>query len=366
MIYLNKIFRSEKMNESIKKHLKNLLLTLGVMSGAFIVSLVLQELLEIKEHITTVFVFGVFIISLLSDGYFWGILAAFISMMAVNFAFAFPYFSFNFTIPENIISAIITIIISIITSALITKLKKWQRLRAEGEREKIRANLLRAISHDLRTPLTAIYGSSEALLENYEGLSDGQKHKLISGIKEDSNWLINMVENLLSVTRIDGGNIELVKTPTALDELVDATLIKFKKRYPEAKIKLELTDEVIIVPMDAMLIGQVLMNILENAVKHGVGADEIRLRTYTKGSMAVFEVSDNGCGIPEDRLGTIFSGSYDGGENGDMKKRTAGIGLSVCATIIKAHGGTITAENLPEGGAKFSFALEKEDYDDQQ
>ena len=85
------------MNESIKKHLKNLLLTLGVMSGAFIVSLVLQELLEIKEHITTVFVFGVFIISLLSDGYFWGILAAFISMMAVNFAFAFPYFSFTRT-----------------------------------------------------------------------------------------------------------------------------------------------------------------------------------------------------------------------------------------------------------------------------
>ena len=356
------------MSESTKKHLKNLLLTLGVMGCAFIVSLILQELLEINEHITTVFVFGVFIISLFSEGYFWGILAAFISMMAVNFAFSFPYFSFNFTIPENIISAIITVIISVMTSALTTKLKIWQQLRAEGEREKIRANLLRAISHDLRTPLTAIYGSSEALLESYEGLSDEQKRKLISGIKEDSHWLIDMVENLLSVTRIDGGKIELVKTPTSLDELIDATLIKFKKRYPDANIKLDLADEVIIVPMDVMLMGQVLMNILENAVKHAVGADEIRLRTYAEGTKAIFQISDNGCGIPEDQLPTIFLGYRKGDEVGDadMRKRSMGIGLSVCATIIKAHGGTITAENLPEGGAKFTFALEKEDYDDQQ
>ena len=356
------------MRERTKNHLKNLFLTLGVMSCAFIVSLVLQELLAINDHITTVFVFGVFIISLFSEGYFWGILAAFISMMAVNFAFSFPYFSFNFTIPENIISAIITIIISVMTSALTTQLKQWQTLRAEGEREKIRANLLRAISHDLRTPLTAIYGSSEALLESYEGLSDGQKRKLISGIKEDSHWLIGMVENLLSVTRIDDGKIELVKTPTSLDELIDATIIKFKKRYPDAKIKLELADEVIIVPMDVMLMGQVLMNILENAVKHAVGADCIRLHTYAKGSQAIFEISDNGCGIPEDRIASVFLGYRHGEEmgNGDMKKRSMGIGLSVCATIIKAHGGTITAENLPEGGAMFRFALEKEDYDDQQ
>ena len=356
------------MSEHNKKHLKNLLLTIGIMSCAFIVSLALQELLAINDHINTVFVFGVFVISLLSEGYFWGILAAFISMMAVNFAFSFPYFSFNFTIPENIISAIITIIISVMTSALTTQLKQWQILRAEGEREKIRANLLRAISHDLRTPLTAIFGSSEALLENYEGLSDEQKHKLVSGIKEDSRWLIDMVENLLSVTRIDGGKIELVKTPTSLDELIDATLIKFKKRYPDANVKLDLADEVIIVPMDAMLMGQVLMNILENAVKHAIGADKILLRTYADGGYAVFEICDNGCGIPNDQIDTIFLGYRHGEEmgNGDMKKRSMGIGLSVCATIIKAHGGTITAENLPEGGAKFTFALEKEDYDDQQ
>ena len=354
------------MQDNVKLHIKNFLLTFGIMGCAFGVSLALQELLGIGDHITTVFVFGVFIISLVSEGYFWGIFSAFISMMAVNFAFSFPYFSFNFTIPENIISAIITIIISVMTSALTTKLKKWQKLRAEGEREKIRANLLRAISHDLRTPLTAIYGSSEALIDSYDSLSEEQRRKLIQGIKEDSHWLIDMVENLLSVTRIDGGKIQLVKTPTSLDELIDAAIIKFRKRYPEANIKLDLTDQVVIIPMDVVLISQVIMNILENAVKHAEGADEILVRTYTEGANAVFEISDNGCGIPADQLEGIFLGYQNGGENGDMKKRTAGIGLSVCSTIIKAHGGTISAENRAEGGATFRFALEKEDYDDQQ
>lgn len=353
------------MKENTKKQLKSLVFTVLVMGLAFGISLALQELLEIKSPITAIFVFGVFIISMITEGYAWGIASAIISVLAVNFAFSFPYFAFNFTMPENIVSALVMIIVSIMTSTLITNLKHWQSLRTEAEREKVRANLLRAISHDLRTPLTSIYGSSEALIENSDALEDEQKNKLIEGIKEDSRWLIDMVENLLSVTRIDEGRINLVKTPTSLDELVDAVIIKFKKRYPDKKITLELPDDVIIIPMDAMLINQVMMNILENSAKHAEGSDDIHLKAYTQNSMAVLEVSDNGCGIAEDKLANIFNGYLATKEIGDMQKRTSGIGLSVCSSIIKAHGGTLTAENKPEGGALFRISLEKEDYNEQ-
>lgn len=352
------------MKENTKKQLKSLVFTVLVMGLAFGISLALQELLEIKSPITAIFVFGVFIISMITEGYAWGIASAIISVLAVNFAFSFPYFAFNFTMPENIVSALVMIIVSIMTSTLITNLKHWQSLRSEAEREKVRANLLRAISHDLRTPLTSIYGSSEALLENSEAIDEEQKNKLVEGIKEDSRWLIDMVENLLSVTRIDGGSIDLITTPTSLDELIDTVILKFKKRYPDKNIILDLTEEVVIIPMDAMLISQVMMNILENSAKHAEGSDDIHLKAYTHNSMAVLEVSDNGCGIAEDKLTDIFKGYFYTEENADMQKRSRGIGLSVCSSIIKAHGGTLTAENKPEGGALFRISLEKEDYNE--
>ena len=139
-----------------KLTLKDVLITVIALVGAFGLSLLFHYTFDVKEHITTIFIFAVFLISLLTDGYFYGVFAAFVGTVAVNYAFTFPYFAFNFTIPENLVSAIIMIVISLMTSALTTKLKKWQTIKAEAEREKMRANLLRAVSHDLRTPLTTI------------------------------------------------------------------------------------------------------------------------------------------------------------------------------------------------------------------
>ena len=173
-----------------------------------------------------------------------------------------------------------------------------------------------------------------------------------------------MVENLLSVTRIDGGSITLITTPTSLDELIDTVILKFKKRYPDKNITLDLTEGVVIIPMDAMLISQVVMNILENSVKHAEGSDTIRLKAYAENDRAIIEISDNGCGIAEDKLSNIFKGNFYTEENADMQKRSRGIGLSVCSSIIKAHGGTLTAENKLEGGALFRISLEKEDYNE--
>ena len=333
---------------------------------AFGLSLLFQYIFDVQEHITTIFVFSVFLVSLMTEGYVYGIVAAFIGTIAVNYAFTFPYFVINFTIPVNLISGIIMIAVAIMTGALTTKLKRHEAMKAEGEKERMRANLLRAVSHDLRTPLTTIYGSSTTLLESSAAMSEEQKTTIVAGIKEDSQWLIRMVENLLSITRIDSGQIKIIKTPTVLEELIDSVILKFKKRYPAQYVEIEIPDDVIIIPMDAILIEQVIVNILENAVQHAEGMTLLTLRVFTLGDNAIFEISDNGCGIPPGRMETLFSGYYaQTSEIADRQKKNAGIGLSVCATIVKAHGGSIKAENSKSGGAIFRFTLDTEGMNDE-
>lgn len=345
----------------LKKNKRDILVVVISLLCAFGLSLLFQYIFDVQEHITTVFVFAVFMISLLTSGYIYGVVGAFIATIAVNYAFTFPYFAFNFTIPVNIISGIIMIAIAVLTSALTTKLKLHEATKAESEKERMRANLLRAVSHDLRTPLTTIYGSSTTLLENGEKITEEQKEKIIIGIKEDSEWLVRMVENLLSITRIDNGQVKIIKTPTVLEELIDSVMLKFKKRYPNQKVEIEIPDDMIIIPMDAILIEQVIVNILENSVQHATGMTRLTLRVLAQGNNAVFEIEDNGCGIDPKRLETLFSGYYvSENEIFDGQKKNAGIGLSVCATIIKAHGGSIEAQNIKTGGSVFRFDLDTE------
>ncbi|MBQ7379832.1 MAG: DUF4118 domain-containing protein [Clostridia bacterium] len=350
------------MKINAKKYLKNIAITALILTASFFVGLLLHEVLAVREHVTTVFVFAVFLISLLTDGYAYGIVSAFLGVLAVNYAFTFPYFAFSYSVPENFVSALIMIVIALMTGALTTRLKEWRQIKIQSEHEIMRANLLRAVSHDLRTPLTTIYGASSAILENYDTINDTQKIRMVTGIREDSQWLIRMVENLLSITRIDSGNVKLIKTPTVPDELIDAVVIKFKKRYPEQQLEIELPEQVVIVPMDPLLIEQVLSNLLENAVQHAKGMTRLVLRVRLIEGKAVFEVEDNGCGIEKDRLDRIFDGYRGGTEQPmDSQPRNAGIGLSVCATIVKAHGGTIEVRSDHKRGTAFSFALDTEE-----
>lgn len=309
-----------------------------------------------------IFMLAVFVTSMYTDGYLWGVLASLASVLAVNFAFFTPYFAFNFTLPENLFSGLVMLAVSIMTSTLTTRVKKQEQLRMETEREKMRANLLRAVSHDLRTPLTSIYGACSTVTENYDSLGKEQALKLLREACEDAQWLNRMVENLLSVTRFDGEQVTVKKTPTVLEELLDTVLVKFKKRCPDVPVQLELPEDFVMIPMDSMLIQQVLMNLLENAVLHAEGMTTLTLRVFTLGSRAVFEVKDDGCGIPKERLRTLFSGTGGPDPNApaDSGKHGMGIGLSVCAAIIKAHGGEIDAESRPGEGTTIRFWLETE------
>ncbi len=340
--------------------LKDFLVTVGLLTLSFLVSLLFQHVFPVEEHVTTVIVFAVFLISLFTSGYLWGIVSALIGALAVHFAFTFPYFTLNLPTPTNLISAAVMLAIALTTGTLTSKLKRQEALRAEGEKERMRANLLRAVSHDLRTPLTAIYGSGSALLEHREQLSEERKIEMLRGIKTESEWLMRMVDNLLSVTRVSGGDVTVIKIPTALEELIDAVLISFRSHYPGYEVDLHLPEEITFIPMDAVLMRQVLSNLLENAVLHATHMTRITLAVTLKDGKAVFAVGDDGCGISPDRLDHLFDGQYDPGEGADSHRRSAGIGLSVCAAIVRAHGGEITAENKKEGGAVFRFALDTE------
>lgn len=233
----------------------------------------------------------------------------------------------------------------------------------ESEKEKMRSNLLRAISHDLRTPLTGILGSSSVILESGDSLDKKTRDQLLSDIKEDSQWLIRMVENLLSVTRINEGTMNVSKSPEAAEEIVAEALSQIRKRFPERKITVKVPDEPLFVPMDGTLIQQVLLNLMENAIKHSAGDSEIDICVKKEGQSAVFEVGDNGKGISEEDFPYLFESYVPDGSKSSDSSRGMGIGLSICMTIIKAHNGIMEAQNRSGGGSVFRFKLPMEDND---
>lgn len=339
--------------------IKNTLLTLGIMCMCVLLSLVLKYVFKDSALISAIFVLGVYLVSVLTQGYSYGIFSALVSVLVINFVFEYPFFAFNFVVAENILSAIILFAVTTLTCGLTAKVRHHETVKAERDKERMRANLLRAVSHDLRTPLTTIYGSSSALLEKYDDFTEKQCKEMIKGISEDSRWLYRMVENLLSITKLDSDNVKIIKTDTVLDELIDSVLVKFAKRYPDKNIDVDIPEDFVSIPMDAILIEQVLLNILENAVQHAKGMTVLSLRVFVISCKVVFEVSDNGCGIAENRLKDIFNGAYTS-DIPDSSKNNAGIGLSVCASIIKAHGGDIKAQNAKGGGSVFRFTLNLE------
>ena len=227
----------------------------------------------------------------------------------------------------------------------------------ETEKEKMRSNLLRAISHDLRTPLTGILGASSAILENRESMDLSTQDKLITNIKEDSQWLIRMVENLLSVTRINEATANVTKTPEAAEEILAAAISRIRKRFPSQKISVSVPEELLMVPMDGTLIEQVIINLMENAIKHSGSDTRISITLKKEKHMAVFEVRDNGEGISKVDFPYLFDSFIPDGKRTSDSSRGMGIGLSICMSIIKAHQGKMEAYNHEEGGAVFSFTL---------
>ena len=337
--------------------------TVLILACAMLLCVVLRQVDDRGDFAAMIFVMAVMVISRLTTGYLFGVAASLISVIGVNYVFTYPYLALNFTLAGYPLTFMTMLVVSICTCAMTNQLRGQERLRAESEKEKMRANLLRAVSHDIRTPLTSIIGSTSAVLDNNDTLPEEDRQLLLDA-RMDAQWLIRVVENMLSVTRMGSERAQIRKELEAAEEILGSAAQIFRKRFPEVEISVKAPEEFLLVPMDPILIEQVLANLLENAVVHGETTTKVGLRVYKEHGAAWFAVRDNGMGIPEKKLPDLFNGSFQpSGDSQQDGKRNMGLGLMVCTAIVRAHGGTIKAKNLPEGGAElvFSLPLDKEE-----
>ena len=276
---------------------------LSMLSFATILCYFLRTIDDSDVYVALIFELTVVLVSRFTDGYLFGLLSSVVGVIGINYIFTFPYYQLNFTISGYPLTFLVMLIVSVVVSTLTTQIKQQEKIRAEAEKEKMRGNLLRAVSHDIRTPLTSIVGGVSTLLDSGDQLDEATRTQLLENIRDESNWLVSVVENLLSVTRMTGEQTKIKK--------------------------------------------------------------EMQLRK--EGENARFEVADNGQGIAREVFPKLFKGylSHDEELTADGR-RNMGIGLSVCMSIVQAHGGTMQAENREIGGALFSFTLplEERNYED--
>ena len=226
-----------------------------------------------------------------------------------------------------------------------------------AENEKLRSNLLRSISHDLRTPLTAISGNAGILLSDSESLSLETRNQMYSDIYDDAAWLYNLVENLLAVTRIEEGRMKLNTQPQLVEEMVSEALQHISRKRSEHNIAVHHQDELLLAKCDARLIVQVIINLVDNAIKYTPVGSHIEIATRGDNGCAVVTVADDGPGISDDEKERIFQMFYTGSNPIADSRRSLGLGLGLCKSIIAAHGGVISvADNQPKGTI-FTFTV---------
>lgn len=342
----------------------NALLTALILVAATVIAFCFFHIVpENPANIALIYITALVLTARFTSGYIYGIAASLVSVVGINYLFTYPYFQVNFTLTGYPVTFVFTLMISLMVSTMTSRIKEQadalverEKLLMDAEKEKMRANLLRTVSHDLRTPLTGIIGNSSTYIDNHTELNESEKLELVSHIREDSNWLLNMVENLLSVTRINQNSMKIATSMESVEEVVAEAITRFYKRFPDADVKVQVPEEFLMIPMDAMLIEQVIINLLENAIVHSGSSLPVELTVVRVEKQVSFHVRDYGVGISSDRLETIFDGSSYRPESSTDGHKGMGIGLSICKTIITAHNGTIIATNH-SSGCQFTFTL---------
>ena len=274
---------------------------------------------ENTANIALLYIIAQILIARYTNGYLHGLFSSVFSVICINFFFTYPFFRLNFTLSGYPVTFIGMLIITLLTTA-----------------------------------------TTSRLLSDGSILSDAEKRELLENIENDSSWLLNMVENLLSVTRInDTVTHQVNKTPEIVEEVVAEAVQRLKKRFPSASIIVHVPTDYLLIPMDAILIEQVLINLLENALIHSGSSHSPELTVTDHPDHVTFCVKDFGHGLNPDVIPDIFSGICHNTGSVDSHKGM-GIGLSICKTIIDAHNGYIEAKNHTNG-ALFLFTLPKEE-----
>ncbi len=318
--------------------------------------------------IIMLYLLTVLFISRFTTGYLSGIVASVLAVFLFNYFFTEPYFSLAAYDSKYPLIFLIMLAVSLLTSATTVRIRRsaeerirlarlQEKTQQDFEAERLRSTILRSLSHDLRTPLTSISGAASLLAEDSREMTDDERRRLLSDIYAESIWLNRFVENMLSMTRIDDHLLKLQTTSELVEELVGEAVNLARRRIAGLHVEVAIPDEPVLVDVDSSLIEEVLLNLIENAAVHTPLGERIEVRVRLEGGSAVFSVRDYGPGIRPDEFGRLFERYFVGTEPRYDSRRGQGIGLSICRTIVQAHGGGITAENHPEGGAVFEFSL---------
>ena len=346
----------------------SLLFTIGTTIAATLLTYLYHKINPSgAANIGLIYILTIMLISYHTDKYRYGILAAIISVFCINYLYTYPFYEFNFTMTGYPITFLVMYMISILSSATTfhmkdqaRKIQEDEKLIMEAEKEKLRANLLRAVSHDLRTPLTSMIGASSSYLENGDTLDPQDKTDLVQQIYEDANWLLHMVENLLSVTRITSNGVNVLKkSPEVIEEVLFDAVNTMRKRYPEFQVHVSVPEDLLVAPMDPLLIKQVILNLLENSWFHSNSKKPANCYLSSDEQQIYVHVRDYGNGIPKDKLEYIFDAVPSAPSSATDSRKGMGIGLSICKAIIRAHNGEIAVCNHTEG-TEFYFTLPKE------
>ena len=226
-----------------------------------------------------------------------------------------------------------------------------------AKNEQLRANLLRSISHDLRTPLTSISGNADTLLHSYDVLDEQTRKQIFTDIYDDAQWLTGLVENLLSITKIVDGSVKLHLSDQVVDDIISEALRHIDRRAAEHHIAVDCGDVLLLARMDAGLIMQVLINLVNNAVKYTPVGSNMRITAIPRENMAEICVSDNVPGIPNELKERVFEMFFTGGNPIGDSRRSLGLGLTLCQTIVHAHHGEMTLKDNSPHGCIFSFTI---------
>ena len=308
-----------------KKRVKYMVQSIAIMAVATFLSFFLQSYGIRKENILMIYIVGVLVITVTTTGYLYGMMASVCSVLLFNYFFTVPVHTFAMTDQNDVVRLVFFLITGFISASIMVRFHNQVRIaeetRAQMEREKLKSNMLRSISHDFRTPLTGIMGAA-GLLKEADELDAGVRKELAGEIQEQSVWLMRLMENILNMTKLESEEFEIRKNQEVVDDLI------------------------------------------YEAVSHIIGLREKRRfgwicieARYDAGKVWI-SVEDDGDGIQEDLKENIFDEFVTRSDEKGDRQRGIGLGLAICKAVVNAHGGNICAENRKEGGARFMFWLE--------
>jgi two-component system sensor histidine kinase KdpD len=320
------------------------------------------------SNIIMLYIIAVLVISILTSKIYYCLGSSIVGVLVFNYLFTYPEFSFSAHDAGYPVTFLTMFITALIAGTLANKLKRNTLIAEQNAREKeeaallaqneqLRANMLRTISHDLRTPLTSISGNASTLISGGTALDETARQQIYTDIFSESMWLIEMVENLLYATRIEDGRMQLNISVEILDDIVQEAVRHTERTHPKRNIIVDMYDEIIPVMADANLIVQVIVNLMDNAVKYSDEDSDVTVSVHLENEYAVISVSDHGTGISDEEKEKVFDMFYTGGSRSSDSRRSLGLGLALCRSIITSHGGTISvSDNIPNGTV-VSFTL---------